>query len=361
VDELINVIEPTLKDETGHCYSFIQSISLAAPTQQFRLWTAREFKGSFASANLKVERWFSRRIRRLQAFFLYRRLLKEPGRILIATAGRTDLLLLDWARRRIPAGKVYLYFHWFRDSEKKRRLLQRIAERHPSLVILGPTRSVVSTFTECGFKNTLITPYPITPVERGALRPVHAFRYLLFAGAARKDKGFHLLADFIVHCADCQAEVPVTIQTSSAHYDKYDAETTLALKAIRAADYPHLTEVTGTLFQAQYLDLFPGAICIQLYDRADFVDRISGITLDALSNGAPIVTLSGTWIADMVKRFDAGIVLEEPESESILAAVRQIAASYDSYRERAYAAGEMLQVENDAGHLVRILTGAAGP
>lgn len=358
MNELVHVIEPTLTDETGHCYSFIKSLCIAAPNVRFRLWIASASNINFSLANLEIERWFHRKIRRVQAFLLYRRLLGEPGRILIATAGRTDLLLLDLARRAISANKVYLYFHWFRDSAEKRRYLKKIAQRHPGLMILGPTRSVVSIFTECGFRNTLTAPYPITPVSREGARPACPFRYLLFAGAARKDKGFHHLADFVVHCAGSKVEIPVTIQTSAAHYDKYDNETARALNAIRLSAYSHLVEITDTLLQPEYLNLFPGAICIQLYDRTDFADRISGITLDALSNGAPIITLAGTWIAGVVKRFDVGIVLDEPVAESLLSAAQCIIASYDSYRERAYVAGETLQTENNAGHLTRILTGA---
>jgi glycosyltransferase involved in cell wall biosynthesis len=357
VDELIHVIEPTLKDETGHCYSFIQSLCNAAPNASLRLWIARESRVKFSSVRLEVEPWFYRKVRRVQAYFLYRRLLGEPGRILISTAGRTDFFLLDWALRDIPARKVYLYFHWFRDTVKKRNYLKKIAQRHPHLVILGPTRSVVSIFEDCGFQNTLIAPYPITPSNRKDARPDCPFRYLLFAGAARKDKGFHHLADIIVSCSRMKSEIPVTIQTSAAHYEKYDNETANALKTIRATGYPHLIELTDTLLQPEYLKLFPGAICIQLYDQNDFADRISGITLDALSNGAPIITLSDTWIARVVKRFDAGIVLDKPGAEAVMAAANQIIAAYDSYRERAYLAGESLQVENDAGQLMKILSG----
>jgi len=355
---LVHIIEPTLTDETGHCYSFIKSLCSAAPDTQFRLWLATTSDVSFDSENLEIKRWFHRKIRRLQALLLYRRLLDAPGRILIATAGRIDLLLLDLARRDIPDDKVYLYFHWFRDSPEKRRYLKKIALRHPGLNILGPTRSIVSLFTECGFRNTQIAPYPITPVSRECPRPVLPFRYLLFAGAARKDKGFHHLKDLVVHCAENKVDIPVTIQTSAAHYDKYDNQTAGALQEIRAAGYAPLVEIAETLLQPEYLDLFPGAVCVQLYDRVDFADRISGVTLDALSHGAPIITLAGTWIAGVVDRFNAGIVLDEPLAGDVLSAAQRIIASYDLYRDRAYKAGESLQIEYSAGHLTRILADA---
>jgi glycosyltransferase involved in cell wall biosynthesis len=357
VDKLVHVIEPTLTDETGHCYSFIKSLCIAAPDMQFRLWIARTSNVCFPSVNVCIERLFHRKLRRVQALLLYRRLLDDAACILIATAGRTDLLLLDLLQRDIPANKVYLYFHWFRDSVERRLYLKKIALRYPNLQILGPTQTITSIFSECGFQHVLVAPYPITPVSREDTSQVYPFRHLLFAGAARKDKGFHHLKDFIVYCAGNKLEIPITIQTSAAHYDKYDNETLRALDEIRSTHYNHLVEITETLLQPDYLNLFPGAICIQLYDRTDFADRISGITLDALSHGSPVITLAGTWIAGIVKRFDAGIILEEPDVNLLFAAVRRVIDSYDDYRERAYEAGKMLQTENSAGHLIQILTG----
>ena len=67
-----------------------------------------------------------------------------------------------------------------------------------------------------------------------------------------------------------------------------------------------------TLTGDAYSAMFRGAICLQPYSRQDFADRVSGVTLDAFVAGAPVVALSGTWIARMVQRFKAGEVIEEP-------------------------------------------------
>ena len=115
-----------------------------------------------------------------------RRLLARPGRIFVSTAGRIDMALLDRAASApIPPGKVFFYFHWVRPTERKLAFFRKIALRHPGLVIMGPTESVVEVFSGCGFKSSMVVPYPITPAQVGE-RPADEFRHLLFAGVGAR-------------------------------------------------------------------------------------------------------------------------------------------------------------------------------
>jgi glycosyltransferase involved in cell wall biosynthesis len=110
-----------------------------------------------------------------------------------------------------------------------------------------------------------------------------------------------------------------------------------------------------TLKSDEYAAQFFGAICIQLYNADLFSDRISGVTLDALTAGCPIVTTSGTWIARMVQRFDAGKIVESTEPEIIMTAIKEIIAEYPRYSQNAYAGGRILQQENSAEILFNTL------
>ena len=55
-----------------------------------------------------------------------------------------------------------------------------------------------------------------------------------------------------------------------------------------------LRRLQASCFTGTYAKQFDGAICIQIYDRSDFADRISGVTLDAFMAGSPIMTTAGT-------------------------------------------------------------------
>lgn len=354
--ENLNIIEPTLTGEAGHCYSFISSLAHAADGAQFILWCDHSADITLAG-NVLTKRHFFRSIRKLQALWLYRKLLCTDERIFIPTAGRTDLILLDIASSgRIAANRVYVYIHWFRPSPGKRKQLEKLARRQPEIVVFAPTESVGKEFESAGFKHVRLVPYPITPLASGALsgKPCD-FCHILFAGAARHDKGFGSVVDFVELLASTGRDIPVRLQTSAQHYNKMDEATNADLARLELFGYPYLKRHAETLQHSDYLALFGGAICLQLYSQKDFADRISGVTLDALSMGSPIVTLSGTWIAHVVSEFDAGLVIDSPAPDAVLGAVARIMSDYGQYRSRAFEAGRELQKRNSAEFLLREL------
>jgi glycosyltransferase involved in cell wall biosynthesis len=354
--ERLHIIEPTLTGEAGHCLSFVSSLVSAAGDEPLTVWCGRSADVTFPGT-VRVNRFFLRKIRRLQAWWLYRKLLKGHERIFVATAGRTDLLLLDLAATgRIAPGRVYVYIHWFRPSPGKRAQLEKLARRQPEIVILAPTASVCEELRALGFGHTRLVPYPITPCEADVCAaPDQGFSHLLFAGAARQDKGFPAVVDLVELLHARGASIPVTLQTSAEHYDKYDDATRQAMGRLEECAYPHVVRVAETLSQAGYQRLFAGAICLQLYSQQDFRDRISGVTLDALTNGSPVITLSDTWMARIVARYDAGLVIDTTEPESVYRAVTQVMENYERYRDNALKAGRELQMHNSAEHLFRKL------
>ncbi|MBU1425719.1 MAG: glycosyltransferase [Gammaproteobacteria bacterium] len=356
--EIINIVEPTLTNEAGHCYSFISSFCKACDENRtIRLWVDRHAEVSFAGRNIHIRKYFNRALRRLQSYILYKRLLRTPGRIFISTAGSADFLLLDWAAKGVlPPKKAFLYSHWFRPNDKKIGRLKKLALKQPNLEILGPTPSVVKIFQDAGFKNAHVVPYPISEQEVVSPAGETGFRHLLYAGAARRDKGFSHVVDLVEYLQARGLQIPVALQTSPEHYGKYDALTKADIQRLHLIAYPHLQLSPETLNNNEYAALFDGAICIQLYDTADFVDRISGVTLDAFSAGCPIVASPGTWIARMAQRFDAGIVVEDMSPTQVLSAVQRIISEYARYNKHAIAAGKTLQEENNADALFKVIT-----
>ena len=130
---VLHIIEPTLRDQTGHCHSFIGNLLAANQSGRLSLdlWAGRGAETLFApSATVRLHPTFIQPLRKLQAFFLFRRLLRTPDRLFLSTATRTELLLLDWAAPgEIPPNKVFLYVHWIRLSPRKRRFMEKIARR----------------------------------------------------------------------------------------------------------------------------------------------------------------------------------------------------------------------------------------
>jgi hypothetical protein len=359
MDGILHIVEPTLESEAGHCHSFVASFCGGRGESgcALRLYAGRRAKlPHLEGTGVRVFPYFRRRMRRLQALLLYRKLLREPGRIFLPTATRIDLALLSLASGGIlPPGKVFLYFHWFRPDGKKKAFLARMARRQPNVVVLGPTESIVRIFRECGFEHALTAPYPITPVPPDGRPENPGFRHLLFAGAARIDKGFPDVVNLVACMKEQNKSLPISIQASPDHYGRYEPRVLAEIDRLGRIGYPHMALHKETLTSGEYMEQFRGAICLQLYDPADFADRISGVTLDALSHGCPIVTRAGTWMGRVAERFEAGKIVDAAEPVRILAAAEEIAREFGRYRKNALHAGGELQRELGASRLFEIV------
>lgn len=339
MNRTIQIVEPTLESYSGHCHSLVSSFCRAAADRQIRLWAGKGAENFDFGSGVTVHPYFSRRFRLFQSLFLFRRLLREPFPLFIPTARRADLALLNLAAGKlIDRNRVFLYFHWVRETPDKLHSLRRIAARQPNLVILGTTASVVDVFRRCGFAHVSLLPYPPTQAQRPDT--AMSFRRLLYAGAARQDKGFRQVVDFVEFLARKNEKIPITIQVSADHYGKYDAATREDLTRLRSTGYAPLELAAEILSPEDYAALFPGGICLQLYDRADFRDRVSGVTLDALAHGSPILATAGTWMAKLIEPFGAGVAVEEPTPGNLHRAVTQIIDDYAGFRDRAFTAGQ---------------------
>ena len=359
----IHIIEPTLHNRAGHCYSHILAL-LEANEQlphpaRLHLWAGKGAEGMFADyESVTVHPHFSQLLKRFQTLLLYRRMLREQATVYLLTASRRDLVMLNLAtRKRIPANKIFMLFHWLKLSPAKRKNIEKIACRQPNLVTMGPTKPIADILRSCGFSHARVVPYPITPVRLPPGTELStSFRYVLFGGAAREDKGIRHVVDFVEHLSKRAVDVPVLVQTSPPHKGAHPESIQDLLKRLKQSQYPHLQIKTDTLSQQAYFEQYGGAITLQLYDPKEYADdRISGVTLDALSCGSPIITMAGTWMGRVVNRFGAGLTLDTPTPENVEKAVLTIQKNFSTYREKAVRAGEVLQKEHNAENILNVI------
>ncbi len=362
-DQVVHVIEPTLVSDAGHCGTVVQSLCAAGEGLRFCVWVGREAQLPWPkNPNVEIRPYFSRRLRRLQAGWLYWRLLRGGARVVITTAGRTDLVLLNLVGQKpIPPGRVFLYIHQLRLTPRKEAMLRRLAARQPNLMLMSTTEPLEKTLRNLGFCHTMVVlPLPVSSEHGELARGVPQFQRLLVAGAARSDKGFSTAVDLIWYLAAEGASLPVAIQTSGDHYGRYDEATQTALTRLRGIRYSRLTILPDTLTRPEYVNLFRGAICLQPYDRAEYANKLSGITLDAFTVGAPVVTLSRTWMAKMVEQFEAGIAVEEPTCDALYRAVQVVRDAYQHYSANAMQAGLALKKQNQWASLIDMLKAEVG-
>jgi glycosyltransferase involved in cell wall biosynthesis len=336
----IHVVEPTLEDYAGHCYDLVRSLCDGAAGRAVTVWSGKRAARLDFDPRVSLQPCFSRRWRIPQLFWLFRRLLAGDEPVVLTTARRVDLTLAGLAARGpLPPGRLYLYFHWYRESPRRVSFLRKMAATQPGITILATTERVADTFRRAGFRRVVWLPYPLTARPPANIPAAQGFRHLLYAGAARQEKGFGRIVDLVERLHAERENLPVTVQASAEHYGKYEDRTRADIRCLERTGYGALTVLRETLRPADYADMFRGAICIQPYDPGEFRDRVSGVTLDALAYGSPVIVPANTWMARVIEPHDAGMAVPALDAGSMLAAARRILTDYDRYHRNALAGG----------------------
>ena len=355
----LHIVEPTLSGDAGHCNSLVRALAGAAAPHTVIVW-AGVGAGPEWPAHGRLMPHFNRRWRRLQAYGLYRKLLRQPGRILVSTAGSSDAVTAHWAAPGvIPPHKLFLFVHWLGNKAAKARLWTSLARKQPHIEILAPTASVAEFFRHCGFHATIV-PYPVeaadasTDASPNTAPSIAAagFKHLLVAGGARIDKGLARVVDLVCEMQRRGLDLPIVVQASSEQRHQHDPALAAALDRLRHSGYAGLRLVDDTLGPADYRALFDGAVALQPYRLADFKDRVSGVTLDALGAGAPVVATDGTWMAALVRRFDAGVATADLSAGGLLSAIERVLADHPGYAARARVAAASVRAEFSAQALI---------
>ncbi len=355
----LHIIEPTLRDQAGHCNSFVRDLVEAEQDRscRFHLWMHCKAEKMFDDHEAIVShRYFHRRLRRFQSLQLYRRLIVSSQRFLITTSTNLDLILLDLATpgRIQNPGKIFCYVHWYRPTNLRFWFLRRMARRHPGLEIICPTEQVKAIFEQAGFERVHRAPYPCG--ARNLTSDVRPFRTLLYAGAARLEKGFDVIVDFVSVLKEEKSQLPITIQCSPNHHGEQRPKIQDQIRRLHQLSHPYLRLVEDTLDETEYHHQFAGALTLQPYQPKIFSDRISGITIDSLTAGSPLIVPRNTWLSQQVDRFEAGISLSDVRKpRELLRAVKQILADWTGYARRATLGGRQIASEHDSRQLLAIL------
>jgi glycosyltransferase involved in cell wall biosynthesis len=191
--------------------------------------------------------------------------------------------------------------------------------------------------------------------------PASGFVHLLSAGAARADKGFeHIVALAEVLAADVDATAPaLVVQASGDHYGRYDSATSALLERLQRLPAQRVRVIRAPVPLQEYARLFEGSICLQPYRPHDYADKVSGITLDALRAGAPIITTANTWMARIVEDTGAGEVVTTTDPSTLLAAADRLRADYPQFQQRALRASARLSAQAGLAPLAAALRAAA--
>ena len=357
----LQIIEPNLVGASGHYSEFVRAVRSRADGtfSTIEVMCSREARpGSLESMpGLRFDRRFGGHASRLTEWTTLRECCRSGDPFLVLTAKANDALLL--AAAGAPAGGLEharLFFHWREDSLAKVAIAQACRAVRKRALAIAPTHATATFLRATGWARVCDVPYPAIAPE--APFPAGPLRHLLVAGAARMNKGIDLVADLAARLARRGDGVGLLVQTTGKRRTggRGDRESA-AIAAIGQSRIRGLRRDPRAPDRAEYAERFRGALVLTPYDPVKFADNVSGIALDALLHGAPVVATAGSWQAHLVERFGAGTVMRRWDGDSLEAAVDEARDRWGEVSAGAQRAATTLREEHDPAHLVRVLAG----
>lgn len=360
---MLRVVEPLLKGPSGHYAEFVRALA----ARSHGIFGAIEVAASPRAGEFLPT--LGREVPVVAASPLRTSLgeaaaiassLRAGARTLVLTATGSHPLAADALAftGSTSLSRLSLFVHWPLTKPGDRLALALARRARMRSLFLAPTRGVRDSLVEADCANVVEVSYPATRSEGCELRA--PFRHLLMAGAARINKGLELVAALAERYARESRSLPLLVQVSPKHVDRHGSREDGVVARLLAAGYSGLVADPRAPDRAEYADRFRGAIVLAPYEQAKFADGVSGVVLDALLHGAPVVTTAGTWAGDLVGRFESGVVLRERTERQLASAIDRILGKWDRFAQNAASASDALSAEHDPRALARVIAAHGG-
>ena len=394
------IVDPSLDGFLGHHYEYDASTAAAAtaagldpvilsrllvadaiaddplivPSFRLNMWAKSPDEINFSDPDLMAcNRWFHVDLMRA-----VRGLDLAPGAIVFGHM-ITSKQLLGWSwfieRHALPNGlRVVLLLRYEPSlytgivAAKAFRNLERLSASGMVRLASDSTRLAAGYAALTSLPIEIVAiPHAKPPCKsptapKSALLPAHGLdglRQVCFAtlGNPRVDKGFlDVLAAVTIIAASPDAKrFRYVIQ---ANDPGYGIEPTLGTFIDHAPD--------GTCFITSLMDpetyfatLFSADIVVLPYWVSVYEGRTSGVFVEAVSAGKVVICSAGTWMADELHSWGAGVICEERNPQSLAAAMRRCLCEFEALSGRAEHAAEAYRARHNAARLVQDLVEGA--
>ncbi len=249
--------------------------------------------------------------------------------------------------------KAALYFHRTPSGTRDRLFGMLAARARRHALALAPTETIAGSLRRAGWRRVQCVPYPmLAPAEAPLPMP---FRQVMMAGVARLNKGLDLIVALSKKWSSEGRSTPLFVQISKKHAVRHGHREVALVEELVASGYGGLTVDEQAPDRVEYVNRFRGALVLAPYERERFAEAVSGIVLDALLHGAPVIATSGTWAGRQVERFSAGVTIEKRTPEALAIAIDTVLSDWSGYSERACEAARQLAHEHDPRHLLAVV------
>lgn len=350
------IIEPNLRSPSGHYAEFVRAVGSRNDGPAFQVLAHPDADAMLAAMpGIEINRQQPRVGEPLAEWRTIRRCVANSAPFLVLTADGRHATASSFFARFSGNNPVHAAFFFHRAPTTWRDNLlypfTAVAREH-SLAITS-TERVAAELRSLGWRRVEYLPYPVlAPAFEAEPRP---FSHLLMAGAARLNKGLDLVAGLAEAWSREGRSLPLLVQVSTKHASSHGKREAVHVEKLLSCGYQGLKTDAAPPDRSVYLERFRGALVLAPYAREQFASQVSGVVLDALLSGSPVVATQGTWPAQQVERFGAGVAIGERTVASLAAAIDTILADWDRYAGRAVEAAAALAVEHDPIHLVTLL------
>lgn len=351
------IIEPNLRSPSGHYVDFVRAVGSRAGSVEIEVFAHPEADGMLASIpGVRISMARPRVGERLAEWrTLFRAVLEDrPFLVLTADGRHAAAISLSAARTGCLPNNARLFFHRPPTTLRDKCFLPLAGLARTHALAITPTEMVADALRATGWQRVVCVPYPVvaekTPPEPGP------FSHLLMAGAARLNKGLDIIAALAVQWAAERRTIPLFVQVSKKHAAKHGHREGAVVETLLTSAYLGLHTDDAAPDRPEYLARFRGALVLAPYAREQFACQVSGIVLDALLHGAPVIATRGTWSGDQVERFGAGVTIAERTPAALAEAIDKVLANWPAYAANACSAARTLAQEHDPRRLLEVLS-----
>ncbi len=175
---------------------------------------------------------------------------------------------------------------------------------------------------------------------------------IIFPGGVREDKGFHLTAKLVPKIS---TNLPVQLK-SIVRISKSSNIPTTMQHHVNILQKSDCTIVSEPMNDKEYINfLISGDIAVLPYQPPRFSDRTSGLLIDFLYLSKPIIVWEGTWLSEIVKQYEIGVVVCNQSHQDFNKAINKLVNNYDFYVTNLIKAKKLYFENNSWDSLINFL------
>lgn len=143
-------------------------------------------------------------------------------------------------------------------------------------------------------------PIPHAAIMPGPRRDSVSPLTIIYAGDARREKGYHLLPGIVRALWADYVACGRVIFSLQSNFNHSRGECGIGAAKYELQRYPSdkVRLIEGPLGSTEYSDLLDsGDVNLLLYNRREYRSRSSGVLAESLCLGLPVVTFAGTWLS----------------------------------------------------------------